>query len=119
MALPVDLGTVSFYGGNPATLKLVFEDVDYTSKTFRSQIRSAPASTDVLDEWAVTKALVDTDTVVTMYLAGDPAIGNNTGQTRKLIGRSVFDVERIDTATGVPEETMATGTLAISQDVTR
>lgn len=119
MADPVDLGPRSFRKGNPYTLTLIFEGVDYTDKTFVSQIRATAASPDVLTEFEITTQLVDDDTHVVMYLSGDPALGENTGQTRSVGPPAVFDVERIDTATGVPEETMATGTLDAKQDVTR
>jgi hypothetical protein len=121
VSLPVDLGNIDIYAGAPYTLELVFENKNFTGQTFRSMIRANAGDGAVLAEWTIgTPFLVTdttTDTHILMTLSGDPAIGTNTGKTRILGPKSVFDVERI--VGGVPTETMCKGTILVTQDVTR
>ena len=66
--------------------------------------------TALLAEWTITSETVSGTTTLTMFLSGDSAFGETDGETRLLPSKANFDVERIDTATDVPEETMFTGT---------
>lgn len=116
--MPVNLGQIPIYGGDPKWIRLRLKDMDLTASEFVSQIRRRGKDTDKLGSFAVSKSLVSGDTIVDLRLNGDSSPALADGQTRFSVREATFDVQAYD-AQGRAQQTIAFGTLIPQVDTTR
>jgi hypothetical protein len=113
----VDLGTVRVTAGDGKTIRIVLQEMDYSSSTFRAQARKRAADDEKLVDFSVAKTLEGSNTVLTLHLTGDSAFGQRDGQTRKLGRAAECDVQETP-ASGDPY-TSFKFKIKVDQDVTR
>lgn len=125
MSAPVDLGDVPTYSGDPLDLSIVLDGEDHIDKVFTSQIRHRRPDTDELMRFDVSVQVItgdpeitDGSTQINLHLDGDTGEGALDGFTRLLERTTVFDLQMQD-PTGPVVETVATGRLVRTEDVTR
>jgi hypothetical protein len=120
MALPPTLADIAVLAGEEVILDFTSpEGEDWSTDEFYSQLRNSASNDAVLTSWVIEKETVSGATTVTMTLASDSEYGEEDGETRKLGSRAVFDVQRVDGITNKPIETLFSGAIVITLDVTR
>lgn len=92
---------------------------NWSGKTFVAQVRATATADAVLATFLISTTTVANTTTVTMRLPGDSVFPLQDGVTRKIGNRSCFDVQKINTSNGKPEETLFYADIEVTPDVTK
>jgi hypothetical protein len=119
LGAPAPVPDIEVYAGDPLDISCTFNNMDRRSFTHVGQIRHRrDDATPVATFTVSTPVLVDSNTVFTLHLDGDSEIGVPDSITRTL-GRSAYwDVQEYNTD-GTAGDTLLSGRLVITEDVTR